>query len=314
MLTSFFEFEDEHSDYMQVDDHALWWHRSDVRKIENWEEHPNGEIKFYTNSDGFRENENLNLKSDSTVLILVTGDSHIDGVVNNDESYPNVLEQLLKTTKYENIEVLNGGVGFYSFRNYYGFIEKFKRLEPDKLIITVFTGNDFRENLLYEAWSDSYLNVLKNVRLRAYRRFFIESKSNFPLNQGIDQTYYFDLYPNDITKSLEIASHYTSKIDSLCKAEKIDLQILLLPSKIEANNTFKNRLNSQLGWNNSIYEAQDSLINSYLSYLESMEIDYLDLTPIFNDRENKLYWDKDHHINIEGHAVIAESIFNSLEN
>lgn len=194
VLESFFRFEKKHSNYMQVDDLAMWEHKGNVRFIQRWDEHPDGEIKFFTNSLGFRNNDELNRFNDKGLRILVTGDSHTDGVVNNEESFPNVLENLLnKRDSHQVFEVLNGGVGFYSFRNYYGFLEKHKSLQPDYYLVNVFTGNDFRENLLYEDSSNSYLNILKNVYMRVSRKIFLETKSKIPMNQGIDQTYYFNL-------------------------------------------------------------------------------------------------------------------------
>ena len=75
--------------------------------------------------------------------------------------------------------------------------------------------------------------------MRVSRKIFLETKSKIPMNQGIDQTYYFNLFPNDSKTVLEIAKYYTSKTDSLCSKEGIKLKILLLPPKTEVDDTFK---------------------------------------------------------------------------
>jgi hypothetical protein len=47
-----------------------------------WPEHPEGGFRMVVNNKGLRENEDTQIqKADQAFRILVTGDSHIDGVV-----------------------------------------------------------------------------------------------------------------------------------------------------------------------------------------------------------------------------------------
>jgi hypothetical protein len=80
--------------------------------------------------------------------ILVTGDSHTDGVCNNSESFTNLLEaELSAAHPGEAIEALNAGKGAYSFYNYLGVLERLLPLRPDVFVVAVYGGNDFVESL-----------------------------------------------------------------------------------------------------------------------------------------------------------------------
>lgn len=55
-----------------------------------WQEHPKGAIRLAVNNLGFREDSDTKRQKDlETYRILVTGDSHMDGVVYNSESFAN---------------------------------------------------------------------------------------------------------------------------------------------------------------------------------------------------------------------------------
>ena len=100
-----------------------------------------------TNNLGFREDEDTQEnKPANTIRVLVTGDSHIDGVVYNSESFPNLLESRLNADYgSERFEVINGGVGYYGPQHYLGFLRKYAFLRPDMFIVVVYSGNDFQD-------------------------------------------------------------------------------------------------------------------------------------------------------------------------
>jgi hypothetical protein len=76
-----------------------------------WPEHPQGAIRYVTNNLGFRkDSDTTECKGSGVYRILVTGDSHTDGVVYNSESFPNRLETMLNlSSKKLTYEVINGG-------------------------------------------------------------------------------------------------------------------------------------------------------------------------------------------------------------
>jgi hypothetical protein len=116
----------DEANYYVADATAGHLHRPNVNLEFAWPEHQKGKIIFRTNNLGFREdNDTAIKKADHTVRILVTSDSHTDGVVNNAESFPNLLEDKLNAGSISpGFEVINGGVGYYTFQNYAGFLRK----------------------------------------------------------------------------------------------------------------------------------------------------------------------------------------------
>jgi hypothetical protein len=101
-----------------------------------WAEHYDGIINMKTNNLGFRRDTDTFPDKVRKIRILVTGDSHIDGVLNNSESCCATLENLLNQSYNDNIyEVINGGVGYYFPRNYLGIINKYLYLSPDIFIV-----------------------------------------------------------------------------------------------------------------------------------------------------------------------------------
>ncbi len=313
-LESFFKFEEEHSNYYQPDSLAIFIHHPNVNIEFDWNEHEKQKVTFITNNFGFREdNDTKKEKTDGTSRILVTGDSHTDGVVFNEESFPNVMEEQLNSKSESNkFEVINGGTGFYSFKNYYGFIEKYKNLKPDYFIINVFTGNDFRETLLYEEESKSYGNIIKNGYFRAKRRLLLSPKLSAPLNQGLDQQYYFKTFPEDIHEALNYAQFYTSKIDSICEAEDIDLLITLLPTKTETSSEFREKVKLAYSWSDSTLNINSNLKESYREFLLSNGIEAIDLTDTLSNPAGKMFWDEDLHINTEAHHRIGIYLANKF--
>jgi hypothetical protein len=120
-------FLEEQSDYYMSDLVIGHIHRPNVQREVTWDEHPEGRVIMRTNNLGFREDTDTDVKKrDDTVRILVTGDSHIDGVVDNSESFPNRLEALLNSSGLgPTFEVINGGTGYYGPQHYSRFIEKY---------------------------------------------------------------------------------------------------------------------------------------------------------------------------------------------
>ena len=108
---------------------AIAGHAHPVNTVEayEWSEHPGGQIRKAYNNLGFAENSATNKQKGRNIYrILVSGDSHIDGWVNNDESFPNRLENLLNSSVQGiGFEVINGAVEMYGPFNHVGFLRKY---------------------------------------------------------------------------------------------------------------------------------------------------------------------------------------------
>lgn len=86
-------------------------HNPYATRVYIWEEHPKRAIRLTVSNLGFREDSDTKRQKDlKKYRILVTGNSHMDGVVYNSESFSNRLETMLNLRgKNLKLEVLNGG-------------------------------------------------------------------------------------------------------------------------------------------------------------------------------------------------------------
>jgi len=113
-----------------------------------------------TNSLGLR-NEEILPKSQEVFRIITLGDSFTWGYeVESEDAYPKVLEELLKTNRGINIEVINAGIqGFGTDQEYRLFIERLVELEPDLLLVAL-SQNDYTYDNITKA-----LYTIKNDKL-----------------------------------------------------------------------------------------------------------------------------------------------------
>ena len=123
-----------------------WRHVPGVTLRYNWPEHPDGHVTIAINGLGLREDlATRRTPSPGVHRILVLGDSHTDGLVNNAESWPNVLERSLQMREGE-WEVLNAGVTGYQPHQYYLWWRTLGRqLAPEVVLLGYYLGNDLLE-------------------------------------------------------------------------------------------------------------------------------------------------------------------------
>jgi lysophospholipase L1-like esterase len=111
---------------------------------------PNSQGRFRSgvlgtvNSHGHRDDESPRRKPSGTFRILVLGDSFTQGSnVEQDDTYPQVLERLLKEHLDTPSEVINTGVGGWDPYQYAEYYEHYGQVfEPDMVLIGFFVGND----------------------------------------------------------------------------------------------------------------------------------------------------------------------------
>jgi lysophospholipase L1-like esterase len=109
---------------------------------------PDFHYPYITNSLGIREKEYSQTKSDSTIRILVTGDSFAEGVgTPYDSTWPRLLEKQL-IAKGLKVEVIDAGVaGSDIFYAYVFYRDKLKNYHPD-IVIASFNASDYVDYLV----------------------------------------------------------------------------------------------------------------------------------------------------------------------
>jgi hypothetical protein len=295
-----------------VSDEVVGHHHSkNFKTTMPWPEHPDGQFDMVTNNLGFREdNPTKEQKAQNVKRILITGDSHIDGVLSNKDSYPNVLEALMNASDEEQVEVINAGNGFYSFKNYYGLLEKYKYLKPDVYIVTVYLGNDFIENLIYE---EDNLEFFRSPLYAYYRmkKKFIRMRTGLENSQHTNQAVFFSTYPSKIDETVSLSGDYLSKIKSICDNNDIDLEVVILPSSLEVDSSVRERF-KKAGWDKSTLGSNIEIKNRFIEVIKSKKISFFDLSNEFSSSDQKLYWDTDSHLNISGHKLAAQLILERI--
>ncbi len=291
-------------DYYQADPLVGHVHLPNARREFEWQEHPRGEIVFRTNNLGFREDADTEPQARQGVeRVLVTGDSHIDGVVWNQESYPNLLEGLLQVDGQE-VEVLNGAAGYYSPYNYRRLLEKHAGLGLSTVIVTFYTGNDFLESgVVLESTGHA------NNRPEDYWPTFnsLPKRLRQVAGQHLNQTFYLNTFPHMQQETLDFAIGELEAMSLHATDLGATIIVLLLPSKldVESNERDLAEAGEALKLEDEQLRINQTMTERLKGRLQTAGIPYIDLLPLMRGRSN-LYWERDHHLSLEGHRVIAE--------
>jgi hypothetical protein len=286
-------------------------------------EHPDQQIEFVVNSRSMREdNEPRELQPE--LRVLVTGDSHTDGVCQNSESFANITEGALRrraiieshkvgeSFEPDAIEVLNADKGGYSFFNYLAVLERYLDLKPDVFVVAVFGGNDFEEAL--SVWhyyktggdrppgSEAYPELV-DAAIKVYRG---------ALPQGPMSVKYFDKYPEQKAIALQAAGEVFAHMRALCAERGIRLIVLYLPPRqdVEQGNVDLrlNELLNALDLQRNALSNTDEMADALLARLSAENIETIDLRGPFRAATETLYWRADWHLNLAGHRTVAREL------
>ena len=283
-----------------------------------WDEHPDGQIKVRTNSHGMREDLDP-LAEAPDLRVLVAGDSHTDGVVNNAESFPNVLEaRLAERWPEQTIEVLNAGVGSTSFPMYLGTLVKFLALDPDVFICTVYSGNDF--GYMVHAVAKIMQEPIERADAPYFERLAQANALPQPaaaaVNQLYNQRWRWAYRPQDVDRSMELSLDYTREMARLCGERGVRFVLLHLPSaeavEVERWTPLCQRLDEVFGFDSEQASLADRFTDRYLETLRREGIEVLDARVPLRQAAAAgvapLYWSRDLHLSLKGHRVLGEAL------
>ena len=297
-------------DYYVPDALAGHVHKPYAKREYAWAEHEKGRVVFRTNNLGFREDEDTEVaRPERTVRVLVTGDSHTDGVVYNMESFPNLLEQKLNSTPGAlRFEVINGGTGYYTFQNYAGFLRKYLDLKPDYFIVTVYTGNDFMEAVAAAAKAGQFAPPNTPFWYRLKLRL-----APAPLvSQALNQIIYFKASPQMKGEALEIARRQLKEISETCLQNNVRLVVVFLPSKLDVEDRSRLReVKNSFGLTEAEANVSQDLKGSLIDWLERQDVKYLDMAAYMSGKSDALFWEKDYHLNVRGHKLVSDALYAS---
>ncbi|MGE5197614.1 MAG: SGNH/GDSL hydrolase family protein [Deltaproteobacteria bacterium] len=301
---------DTEGDYYQDDGIVGHVHRPHARREYDWPEYKKGNIVLRTNNLGFRQDTDTEAdKAKGVIRILVAGDSQIDGVVNNSESFPSVLESRLNSQNQPaKFEIINGATGYYGPDHYFLFLYKYLFLKPDVYIVVVYTGNDFLDAARILEARDGmikrpadYLSSLRNC-----------SRNDGAINQVMNQVYYFKTFAWMREKTVNHVLDRILKINELCKQHKISLLVAFLPTKADvewqSDEEVLTKTKDCLKLSEPDLRINRELTESLIKGVSDKNINFIDLYEVMKNQNEEFFWKKDYHLNDRGHSFIAEKI------
>lgn len=297
------------TNYLSKDSLTMFWHISNMNKHFDFSEYAPGGFDKRTNNLGFVKNRNTTINKDSLVRVIITGDSHTDGVLPDDKTFPNLMEDSLNlhSPKYE---FLNAGMGNFTFKNYFGVLKKFLYLKPDVFIVNVYTGNDFIENIFYEKRNGDFLNTLKTFWARLKWKYFDKYMNN---SQSLAQAVYFQTYPQRIDETIMLSSGYIDSMVGLCKRNNIRFYISFLPTAVDVENRYvDNILSKGKYFLKDIFVAQE-IKEKLTTAFNKQSLKSIDLLPEMQKHKgDSLYYKSDDHINAAGHRIVCKILIDSI--
>jgi len=290
---------------MQYDPLAMIVLRPDKKYTFDFPEAAGGKITFVTNNLGFREDAPTEVQKNGR-RILVLGDSQTEGVVDNKDSFANVLEARL-SQRGPPVEVINGGIGTTGPHNYLGVLLKHLDLRPDVVVVTIYDGNDFAHALQIE---DTLRGRKPEPVPPAARE---ASKTRWPeqLPQSFNQAAIFQADPPAVDRAL--AATLTACRELARQADAIHARVLFvaLPAKPDIDHDddeLQATMLSTLGITREDVAVNTQLGARLLAALAADGRETLDLLPILKQAQGPLYWRKDYHLNVTGHAAVAAAL------
>ncbi len=310
-------------------------HQPSARRVTPVPEHPVGSVTFRTNLRGFRSDTEFAVpKPADTFRILVVGDSHIDGVVDNAESFAAVLPGLLQHV-HPTVEVINGGTGYWGPTEYGQAFDVWADLTPDLCVVVIYEGNDFLDAMATE----------ERTGQRALKRHpghFTELEAVYPLagervSQQLNQDLLFGHDPTAAQDAVQRTADALVAARDTCQQWSAPLMVLRLPpvgavhppSREEAlqlsraltrplwmsGRTLGDALEAELQTRAPTVAVLD-LWQPLFRAARGLTVDSA-LPSVWDNPGQKttpeaMFWTTDRHLSVGGHRVLAEALARHL--
>jgi hypothetical protein len=302
-----------------------------------WRGKPHAEdYEFNLNSQGFKDVEFTVQKESETYRILGIGDSFTFGVVPYPYNYLTLLEEQFNQAG-KTVEIINMGIPGLGPRDYLSILSnEGLALNPDRVLISFFIGNDFTDNILtedlrrknYSYVVEFFRSLIKLQQNYEGHIFNPKERGNYQDNQptfteehflGIQQERSLHYLTNknadkQLKKLLEDAVADLKKIKELCDHENIALTVVIIPDEVQVNPELQKKIVEHFELNDpSLIDFK--LPNRLLqAELQDAKIDSIDLLEefIIESQQQRLYKPLDTHWNIAGNQLAAEVIQQKL--
>ena len=320
-----------------------------ARGFEGRFETPAFDTAIVTNSRGFRDAE-IGAKRTGVRRVLALGDSFAFGQgVEAEQAYPQVVEQLAAAAGDE-IEVINAGVPGYGTAAAYALLrEEAPQLDPDQVVLGLYVGNDFRDNLhdkfgrlearggvlvpvfdgepwlrraamaLLSRWRTAQLAISKlagggplAVSEEAARQQVVAS---LPWHPGFGLAMVTEAWDADAQRAFEVTVGWLERMRDLCRQRRCELLVVLLPGPEQYDDAYWRMLVGRYELDAGAYD-RDKPNRELGKSCAARGIRVLDLLGVFRERTQAagrlqaLY--SDQHFNVAGHRLAAEQILATI--
>ena len=282
---------------------------------------PQGVWQLKTNSQGFREDEELPEDPDARVLVI--GDSHTDGVCRNRRSFANRLEwELNRLHPERTLDVVNAGVGGYSFYNYLRGLNAYvEALDVDVYVCAVYGGNDFLETLAPRHYfARTALPTGGAGYARALEGFTDAWGGDIDavVAQGVQQLAFLTQEPEEADLALDTAITLTRRMAQRADELGVALVFVYLPPawdvQLERYTAVpRAELERALGLEGGRPRTHDAWAERWMDVVAELGLTCLDMRAAWRAVDEDRYWHQDHHINLHAQDDVAAALLPMVE-
>lgn len=303
-----------------------------------------------TNAFGFYDREYPAPKPPGRRRIMVLGDSLVRRTF-HEKNFTKILEQKLQAAPgYEGAEVWNCGIDSYSPGLCYLLLKhKLLRLDPDRVVVCVFLGNDFNDDAVYQsqmvldergrpercppdAPSSEARLVTGQIPIPFKNFFRYHSRLYRELSRGYNTLLHGLRLREGGWEKAEIGPDQTAPIgtltvtirdevfeilarnlvftDELLRERGIPWLVMLIPLNVEVSREVEGGERLDSYSEEGIRTA-DRNLEKLAAFLKEKGIAMLNLLPVFKAHEPPLYT-LDSHFNEAGHNLAADLLFEKL--
>ncbi|MFN0158985.1 MAG: SGNH/GDSL hydrolase family protein [Bacteroidota bacterium] len=308
--------EDMTEKYFSYDEEIGLLHKLNVSIEMPWPEYGREMVHFRTNNLGFRENTATDSVTHHRTRVLVFGDSHTDGVIDNDESFSNLIEAGLNRGDTLGVEIINAGVGLFTLKSQWQLCRRFLWLKPDVVVFAIFTGNDYAEILHPPLRPSIFDHWLKNgIVPRIFRKLNFTSRARaerinqYAMWQSLGQADFFKRHPEKFAEASRLHEELVARIQANTQKQNIKVLFLILPSKYSVER--ESLQDFELMEKILNLQAEDRLEYRIADDLRGIfhrrQVNFVDVQSeiILSEQGKSLFWNADHHLGREGHMVVA---------
>ena len=277
-------------------------------------------VQVETDMYGFRNSPSA--YQDPRDKVIVLGDSMVASLATHEEdTLVSQLNRLIPQYRFINA----GASGASTVNEYENLMMLLKHgIHPKKVLLCVFTGNDLLDNFMHyedifepqswlrfcfrsELFRFLYLKYLDPDRV--YRSYFNHELEMLKTHPN----------PHIFKSSMAVTTHEFKRFKQLAAKEKFDLDILIIPSKVQVYQEFRllDRYHDTPNANMLIYQAIrdgvdfERVEKIIVDLAQKEQIPAIDLTPLFRASSalaDKPYYSMDGHWNEKGQTIAANEI------